>query len=110
MNDEINRLLARIEALENAGVSDDIKAKIDIINRLTLPPSITKQCDCKIDIESVQTQLDELSKLSEGLKSAKFDAFAFDSARRTFGEELSIFASSINKRLDKLEKAVDNNG
>ena len=102
MNDEINRLLARIEALENAGVSDDIKAKIDIINRLTLPPSITKQCDCKADIESLQTQLDELKARDVSVNEGKVD-----SIRRTFGDEVSVLALAIDKRLKALEQ---NNG
>ena len=78
----------------------------DLENRVGYTPAIeTEGAAGEIQDDGfLPPEIDELLAEIELLKKQ------LDSARRTYGEELSIFASSINKRLDKLEKAVDNNG
>ena len=93
-NGKIRELLEFSASFER--FKHDIEAKL---NQLALSGLVKKDdLNQSIDI------------LSEELKKAKLDAFAFDSARRTFGDELSTFSSSISKRLDKLEKEVYKDG
>lgn len=78
----------------------------DVENRVGYTPAIEPEdlAEETQDSEFLPSEIEELLAEIELLKKQ------LDSARRTYGEELSIFSSSINKRLDKLEKVVDNNG
>ena len=93
-NDKIKALLAFSASFE--GFKSDVEAKI---NKLAQPVDLSGLVE-KDDLnQSIDT-------LSEELKKAKFDAFAFDSARRTFGEEIGVLKSFIDKEIAKLNDSV----
>lgn len=102
MHDEINRLLARVDALENSVLPSDLAAKLDIVNRLTQNTTVNNVCDCGDKVAVLQAKIDNLEK------QVKSNAIIADSARRTFGEEIGVLKSHIDKEFSKLKGG--NNG
>lgn len=67
--------------------------------------ALSEKCSNE-DIEKLKSEISEIKSQVE--KLAKIDvAKQIDSARRTFGEEVSLFTLSVEKRLKALEQ---NNG
>lgn len=93
-NDKIKALLAFSASFE--GFKSDIEAKLDKLGQPVDLSGLVKKDDLNQSIDS----------LSGELKKAKFDAFAFDSARRTFGEEIGVLKSFIDKEIAKLNDSV----
>ena len=94
-NDKIKALLAFSASFEV--FKSEVETKL---NQLSKPADL-----------SGLVKKDDLAKgvgeLREELKSAKFDAFAFDSARRTFGEEVGVLKSFVDKGFNELRKELE---
>lgn len=91
-NDKIKALLAFYASFE--GFKAEVETKLNQLSEPTDLSGFVKEEELN----------NSISKLSEELKAAKFDASAFDSARRTFGDEVSVLALAIDKRLKALEQ------
>lgn len=93
-NDKIKALLAFSVSFE------EFKSEVETkLNQLSKPADLSGLVK-KEDLNN------SISKLSEDLKAAKFDAFAFDSARRTFGDEVGVLKSFVDKGFNELRKEL----
>lgn len=111
-NDRIKALLAFSASFER--FKSDIEAKLDKLSKPVDLSGLVKRDDLsdlvkKDDLSGLVKEGDlnqSIDILSEELKKAKLDAFAFDSARRTFGEEIGVLKSFIDKEIVKLNDAL----
>lgn len=111
-NDKIKALLAFSASFE--GFKSDIEAKLDKLGKPVDLSDLVKKDDLsclvkKGDLSGLVKKGDlnqSIDILSEELKKAKFDAFAFDSARRTFGEEIGVLKSFVDKGFNELNKEL----
>lgn len=94
-NDKIKALLAFSASFE--GFKSEVETKLNQLSKPTDLGGLVKKEDLN----------NSISKLSEELKAAKFDAFAFDSARRTFGEEVGVLKSFVDKGFNELRKELE---
>lgn len=95
-NDKIKALLAFSASFE------EFKSELEVkLNQLSKPTDLSGL----VKKDELAKSLDELN---EDIKAAKLDAFAFDSARRTFGEEVGVLKSFVDKGFNELRKELDN--
>ena len=124
MNFNIEDLIKRIEQLEantvnNASVYeltktiDKISTRLDAIEALAKGAASSKAFapiinEIKNEIEATKGSI---SNLAKSIKPIEEIEQVVDSARRTYGEELSSFTLKTNKKLDAINEIIGvNNG
>lgn len=95
INEKIKSLLAFYASFES--FKADIETKLDKLDKPVDLNGLVKKDDLNQSI----------GILSEELKKAKFDAFAFDSARRTFGEEIGVLKSFVDKSIANINGSIE---
>lgn len=94
-NEKIKAVLAFSKTFES--FKSEIKEKLE---RLDEPADLSSLAKTS-DLDSLK------SEIEKELKSANSDKFAFDSARRTFGEEIGVLKSFVDKNIREIKGDID---
>lgn len=94
-NEKIKAVLAFSSVFE--GFKSEIKEKLERLDEPTDLSSLAKRSE----LESLRGEVEKV------LKSVESDKFAFDSARRTFGEEVGVLKSFVDKNIRDIKGDID---